>query len=308
MDTTTTRPTREECLAILRIGLEGALVDGQFEDGERQQLSAWPERLRAMGGHAGPPGSVEAAVAALGLPESRRRAFETALGACSADGLRSDAETRFLAHLGRTLGLSLPEIAGTAAIADALATLAPSAGPTGEPTPAATDGDEAILSAAVTCGALGFTAHPVAAMGIIPLQIQLLHRIGRAYGVDLDLAGARKRLWTTGAGLAAQYLEVVAAQLQPGATPPSSRAAGADDPERCWSAAQRAFARTFAIGELARRHYSQGIAASTQATVHGELLAEGMERAARHADVIALKSKEVDVARRLPFVRAQWPR
>jgi hypothetical protein len=304
VDTTTTRPTLEERLAILRIGLEAGLVDGQVEDGERQRLSAWPERLRAIRGRAVAAGSVEAAVAALRLPESRHRAFETALGACSADGLRSDAETRFLAHLGRTLGLSLPEIAGTAAIADALATLAPSAGPTGEATSAASDGDEAILSAAVTCGALGFRAHPVAAMGIIPLQIQLLHRIGRAHGLDVGPAGARKRLLTTGAGLASQYLEVVA-QLEPDGSPPSSLAEGADDPERCWPAAQCAFARTFAIGELARRDYSPGIAASAGAAVLGELLAEGMERAARHADGVARKSGEVDITRLLRLVRAQ---
>jgi hypothetical protein len=49
-------------------------------------------------------------------------AYEVAAGACAADGLRTDAETRFLARLGAALGLSQPEIATVAATADALST------------------------------------------------------------------------------------------------------------------------------------------------------------------------------------------
>jgi hypothetical protein len=50
-------------------------------------------------------------------------AFELAVGVCDADGLRNDAETRFLAELGQLLGLSQPQMAEPAATADALATV-----------------------------------------------------------------------------------------------------------------------------------------------------------------------------------------
>jgi uncharacterized protein (DUF697 family) len=61
--------------------------------------------------------------ARLGSPELRALAFELAVGVIDADGLRNDAESRFLASLGAALRLSDPQMAEPAAIADALATL-----------------------------------------------------------------------------------------------------------------------------------------------------------------------------------------
>ena len=63
------------------------------------------------------------AAAALSSPELKQLAFEVAVGVCDADGLRNEAETRFLAELGQALGLTLPQIAEPAATADALATM-----------------------------------------------------------------------------------------------------------------------------------------------------------------------------------------
>ena len=56
-------------------------------------------------------------------PESRRLAFELAVGVCDVDGLRNEAETRFLAELGNRLGLDQPTIVETAVDADELATM-----------------------------------------------------------------------------------------------------------------------------------------------------------------------------------------
>jgi uncharacterized protein (DUF697 family) len=46
-----------------------------------------------------------------------------------------------------------------------------------------------------------------ASVAIIPLQVKMVYRIGKAYGVELDQGHIREFLATVGVGLTSQYLE-----------------------------------------------------------------------------------------------------
>src|SRR4030095_6547243 len=215
--------------AVMTIALLAAFADGRNEDAERDELRRVAHSLDAslntpvlmqdvLMGRA----SIATASAALTQPDVRRLAFELAVGVCDADGLRNESETRFLAELGRALGLDTPAIAEVAADADELATLplpATSASETAKAvgsTDDAQDLDAVILNAAIVNGALELLPQTIASMAIIPLQLRLVHRIGRAYGVETDATQGRELLATLGVGLAGQYVEQIARRLAGG--------------------------------------------------------------------------------------------
>ena len=115
--------------ATMAIALMAALADGRTDERERAQ---WRRVADALGSELDLAAltdvldrrvSIEGPVAVLATPEARRLAFELAVGVCDADGLRNEAETRFLAELGQRLGLEQPAIVETAIEADRLATL-----------------------------------------------------------------------------------------------------------------------------------------------------------------------------------------
>jgi len=117
--------------ALLTIALLAAFADGSKADAERAEVRRVAESLAtrrstcgAVSGRAAqtPPLS-RAPPRPCPRPELKQLAFELAVGVCDADGLRNEAETRFLAELGQALGLTQPQIAEPAATADALATM-----------------------------------------------------------------------------------------------------------------------------------------------------------------------------------------
>ena len=121
------QPAEKE--SILTIALLSAFADGEQHDSERSEVRRAADALAA---ELNAPElyqrvlmkrtDIDAAASKLQSTEARTLAYEIAVGVCEADGLRNEAETRFLAQLGNTLGLAQPAIAGIAATADALAT------------------------------------------------------------------------------------------------------------------------------------------------------------------------------------------
>ena len=121
------QPAEKE--SILTIALLSAFADGEQNDSERREVRRAADALAA---ELNAPElyqhvlmkrtDIDAAASKLQSAEARTLAYEIAVGVCEADGLRNEAETRFLAQLGNTLGLAQPAIAGIAATADALAT------------------------------------------------------------------------------------------------------------------------------------------------------------------------------------------
>jgi len=305
MDTT-------EQQAIMTIALLAAFADGRNEDRERAEVKRVGEALGPALNAAAlvqdvllGRTSVAAATAQLKTPDTRRLAYELAVGVCDADGLRNEAETLFLADLGRRLGLDRPTIVGTAVDADELATL-PLASAQAQGADAGSDAelDRVILQASILNGALELLPQSIATMTIIPLQMKLVHRIGRAHGVETDKRQISDLLATLGVGLTGQYLEQIGRRLVGGlfgkvaGDLAGALAGGA-------TGAVFSFATTYAIGQVARRYYAGGRTMSAELirSTFSEMLEQGKTLQAKYLPQIRQQAQSLDPARLLQLAR-----
>jgi uncharacterized protein (DUF697 family)/tellurite resistance protein len=272
----------DETRAVLAIALMAAYADGHKADAERDEVRRVAQALGAEAADLNLPAlyqdvllkrvDIARAAAMLSSPESRQLAFELAVGVCDADGLRNDVETKFLADLGAALKLETPHMAEPAAVADALVTL-PLAGPSAapaEPGPvvASTAADPAaldkmIVNASILNGALELLPQSMASMAIIPLQMRLVYRIGKAHGYELDRGHIKDLLAAMGVGLTGQYLEEIGRKLIGGLF---GKVAGrmAGGLARGATGVAFSFATTYALGKVAVRYYAGGRTMSTQ--------------------------------------------
>jgi len=122
--------------------------------------------------------------------------------------------------------------------------------------------DKMILNYAILNGALELLPQSWATVAIIPLQIKMVYRIGKAHGVALDQGHIREFIAAAGVGLGSQYLEQFGRRLLGGLV---GKAAG----RMAGGLAGRAtgvafsFATTYALGQLAKRYYASGRVMST---------------------------------------------
>jgi uncharacterized protein (DUF697 family)/tellurite resistance protein len=307
----------QEQQAVMTIALLAAFADGRNEDQERAELRRVGEALGSSLNMAAlvqdvllRRTSLETAIGAVKSPELRRLAYELAVGVCDADGLRNESETRFLADLGQRLGLDQPTIVGTAVDADELATMPlPAAGSEAGPVVAAVPAaaaelDKAILQASILNGALELLPQSIATMAIIPLQMKLVYKIGRAHGYEADKSQIKDLLATFGVGLTGQYLEQVGRKLLGGLFGKvagglaGSLASGA-------TGAMFSFATTYAIGQVARRYYAGGRVMSTELIqrTFSEMLAQGKVLQAEYLPQIQQRARTLDVAKIVQTVR-----
>ena len=302
--------------AIMAIALMAALADGRTEERERAE---WRRVAGALGGELDLAVllaqvlerrvSLEGLVPVLATPEARRLAFELAVGVCDADGLRNEAETRFLAELGQRLGLDQPAIVETAMTVDQLATqpLPPleSAAAVCPDVQVDSVRDEAIdrliVDASVLNGALELLPQSLASMAIIPLQLRLVHRIGRMYGAEADKTQIRELLTTLGVGITGQYLDQIARRLLRGSLgsgPVAALAGGA-------TGSMLSFATTYAIGHVARRYYAEGRTMSTELLqrAFAELRQKAETLRAQYLPQIEERARSLDPARIVQLVQ-----
>ena len=308
--------------AVATVAVLAAWADGAKHEREREELRRVAESL---GASVNLPAllqdvilgrvRLQDAAARLGTPELRQLAFEIAVGVVDADGLRSEAETRFLAELGQALGLDQPAIAGAAAEADALAVLpvAPpeaSAAPAASPTPARPLVDEAelersILKTAILTGALELLPQNAASLAIIPLQMRLVYRVGAAYGYTLDRDHIKDLLATAGVGLTGQYLETFGRKLVGGLL---GKLGGglAGGLGRTATGAAFSFATTYALGQLARRYYAQGRTMNAQVlrSTYADLFERARSLQASHAPQIEAQARSLRPQDLLSLVRS----
>jgi uncharacterized protein (DUF697 family) len=208
------------------------------------------------------------AVAALGDASQRQLAFEMAVCVVDADGRQTEAEVAFLAELKSVLalgsaansieqeanswfGYDLPPSSAKAAPSMAvsnLQTLSPQAQQAL---------DASVLRFAIVCGALELLPQSWATMAIVPLQLKLVHSVGKAFGVELDQGHIREFLAAAGVGLTSQYVEQFGRKLLGGLLGKYiGKTMG-----KVGSAATGiafSFASTYALGQLARRYYAGG--------------------------------------------------
>lgn len=271
MDTSTQR-------AILNIMIHTALVDGQKSENERAAIRDVAESLAGQAGGAALAGvyqdvllkrvTLSQTIAGLRELEHRQLAYEMAVCVCDADGVQSQAEQVFLASLREALRLADddPAIASAvqadsiaaAAVAAPVATAAFSAAPTRD-----AELDKSILNYSILNGALELLPQSWASMAIIPLQVRMVYKIGKAHGVEMDQGHIKEFIATVGVGLTSQYVEQIGRKLIGGLV---GKAAGKMLGGLTGAATGMAFsfATTYALGQVAKRYYAGGRVMSTE--------------------------------------------
>lgn len=311
--------THDEQKAILSIAILAAFADRHKEDSERAEIRRVAESLSGESDINIAAvyqdvllGKVKLAdaVSGIGAPELRQLAYELAVGVCDADGRRDEAEAAFLAGLASSLGLAADEAARTAETADALAEAPVDeeppvlAGAAGGP-----DGDaldKTILNYAILNGALELLPQSLATMAIIPLQMKMVYRIGKAHGHQLDQGHIKEFLATLGIGLTSQYVEQIGRKLIGGLF---RAAAGkmAGSLGRAATGAAFSFATTYALGQVAHRYYESGrrMDIGLLKQTFSDMLGEGKRLQAEYAPQIADRARTLDAGKVIEMIRAR---
>jgi uncharacterized protein (DUF697 family)/tellurite resistance protein len=309
----------QEQKAVLTIALMAAFADGAKDERERAQLKSIADSL-AAGSGLGLAGlyqdvllkrrSLAETAAALQAQEARQLAYEMAVCVCDADGTHNAAETRFLEELRVALGLDPVQAEAYTGAADALAEV---------PLDEAAEGplvaaqpvqdaklDRMVLNYSILNGALELLPQSLATMAIVPLQMKMVYRIGRAHGYELDRGHIKDLLATLGVGLTSQYVEEFGRKLLGGLLKKvGGGLAGALGRQAAGSA--MSFATTYALGQVAKQYYSGGRSLDVQKlkAAFQSLLGEAQSLRGRYAGQIEQKARTLDVNQLLTLVRQQ---
>lgn len=307
--------TDAEGKAILTISLLAAFADGNKSDLERGQIKRIAEGLTADSSIDVARlyqdvllkrVSVENAAAALGSHEARQLAYEMAVCVCDADGATSAAEQAFLDRLRGVLRLG-GEATRIDEDAQAIATT-PLASPDATPqlasslTPA--ELDKMILNAAILNGALELLPESLSTMAIIPLQMKLVYKVGKAHGFELDRGHIKDFLGTLGVGLTAQYLEEAGRKLLGGLLGKLGGGMLGGLGKQAVSSGM-AFASTYALGHVAKRYYAGGrtISVDMLKQSFNEMLGEARGMQARYLPDMQQKARGLDARSVMDLVR-----
>jgi uncharacterized protein (DUF697 family)/tellurite resistance protein len=313
--------TESEQKAVLTVALLAAFADDRNSPRERAEIQGVFDALPGAGGLnlralyrdvlLERP-SLESVVAALPTPELRQWAFETAVAVCDADGGHSEVEKEFLDRLGAAFGISAATVDAVEREAATLAHAAlPVAAAPAPSTSAAAGTDRAeldsmVLNYAILNGALELLPESLASMAIIPLQMKLVYRVGKAHGYELDRDHVRDLLATLGVGLTSQFLEQFGRKLLGGLLGAVGGKAGRAVGRQAASSAM-SFGTTYALGQVAIAYYGGGRKLDPAAlkAAFSELISRGRELQGRYAGEIEAKAKTVDAQQLLALVRGQ---
>jgi uncharacterized protein (DUF697 family)/tellurite resistance protein len=311
--------------AILSIAMLAAFADGVKDEREREHVKQFAEQLGSsavelMGVYQDvlfKRISLNDAAAALTDEGHRRYAYELAVCVCDSDGVRCSAEDRFLRELRILLSLESDTITAAAEQqADAIAmagVVAPMAMTESQPvvnaetTHVAVDEiaqNKMILNYSIINGALELLPQSWASVAIIPLQIKMVYRIGKAYGHELDQGHIREFLATVGVGLTSQYLEQFGRKLVGGLLGGLLGKTG----KKMGGAATgmvMSFATTYALGQVAIRYYASGRQMSTDLLkqTFTELIEPAKNLQAQYLPQIQDKARSLDASTIMSMVK-----
>jgi uncharacterized protein (DUF697 family)/tellurite resistance protein len=303
--------TESEKRSILTISLMAAFADGAKHERERDEVRRIAEGLATDGLHL--PSlyqdvlmkrvSLPAVVAELKSTEAQHLAYEMAVCVCDADGAQSEVERRFLESL--RAAFKMPAEAGREfdQSAQAMAT-ASIAGP--GPSVDKAGLDKAILDAAILNGALELLPETLSTMAIIPLQMRLVYRIGKAHGYDLDTGHVKDFLATAGVGLTSQYLEQAGRKLLGGVLGSIGGAILGGLGKQAVSSGM-SFASTYALGQVAKRYYAGGrtLSAEMLREAYESVVKEGRALQGEYLPAIREKASTLDAGKVLAMVRGR---
>lgn len=315
--------TPSETRAIVSLSLLAAFVDGEKHERERAEIKRIAEGLSLADGVNLPTlyqdvlmkrVSLASVAGELKSTESKQLAYEMAVCVCDADGTQSDAERMFLADVRSSLGLDASaaqfsqqaeEIAAAvpAPAAGTGAAVAPAA-VAAAPSPDSAELDKSILNASILNGALELLPETLSTMAIIPLQMKLVYRIGKAYGYELDSGHVKDFLATVGVGLTSQYLEQAGRKLLGDLLGKMGGGLLRGLGNQAVSSGM-SFASTYALGHVAKRYYAGGRTLSAQMlkeTFSG-VVQEGKSLQTQYLPAIQEKARTLDAGKVLSLVR-----
>jgi uncharacterized protein (DUF697 family)/tellurite resistance protein len=311
--------TPSETKAILTLSLLAAFVDGEKHERERAEIKRIAEGLSQTDGVNLPTlyqdvlmkrVSMASVAGELQSPESKQLAYEMAVCVCDADGTQSDAERMFLADLRTSLGLDASAAQFSRQAEDIAAVPVAAGGAVAAATPAAVAApdsaelDKSILNAAILNGALELLPETLSTMAIIPLQMKLVYRIGKAHGYELDSGHVKDFLATVGVGLTSQYLEQAGRKLLGGLLGKMGGGLLRGLGNQAVSSGM-SFASTYALGHVAKRYYAGGRTLSTQMLrdSFSNVVQEGKSLQTQYLPAIQEKARTLDAGKVLALVR-----
>lgn len=310
--------------ALLKICLMAAFADGGKDEREREQIKRIADSL-APGDPMDLPGlyqdvllkrnTLEDAAAELDSHEARQFAYEMSVCVCDADGSQTDAEKRFLERLRTALKLDVKPAQAFADLAGEIAdtplesggdALVATAGASAQADVNTAELDRMVLHYAILNGALELLPQSLASMAILPLQMKMVYRIGKAYGYELDRGHIKDFVATLGVGLTGQYLEQMGRKLLGGLFKKvGGGLLGGLGSTATGSAFS--FATTYALGQVAKQYYAGGrtLDVNQLKQVFRSLLDQGQSMQTHYADDIRQKASTIDVRQIAGLVRQQ---
>lgn len=253
--------TTEEIETIIALATLAAISDGLQDEAEQARVVEVARSLgllapetviaQAMSGAL----TIPTLAARLASPEAKRLAHDTATAVCHANGWINPSEGKFLHDLADALQLD------TSANDDVIADINRAVGDhPAEPvtaTVAPSTLDDHILDQAMLTAALELLPDRLANLGILPLQLRLVHHVGQRHGQQMDTQQVTDLVATFGLGAAAQVLEKVVRRTfggLAGGLLGGLLGGGAG----LATGAAVTFASTYALGHAADQYYSQG--------------------------------------------------
>ena len=303
----------QEQKSIVAACIMAAFTDGSQSDVERTQIK------RIMDGFPDAPFDLAAVyqdvlgkkinlawlAGSLQSPEAKSLAYEMAVCVCHADGILSDAERNFLTGLREALALDAQSATAIQQQAEAIAVEAIEVPPV-IPAPSNRDAelDRMILNYAILNGALEIMPQSLATMAIIPLQMRMVHRIGKESGFELGRGHIKDFLATVGVGLTAQVVEGFARTLvRKVARQIGGGLIGGLAGQATGSAFS--FATTYALGQAAKRYYAGGrtLTAAQLQESFTALFQESKLLQNRYSQDIMRRAHSVKMTELLPLIR-----
>lgn len=305
--------------AMLSIVMFAAFADGAKDQTEREHLKQFAQQMGSntldlMGIYQDvllKKITLSDATQALTDEGQRQYAYELAVCVCDSDGTRCEAEDAFLDQLQGLLGLSsdatrhdLSQHADEIAAAGALmpSTSDQAIPPAVNPQPAHLD--KMVLNYAIANGALELLPQSWASVAIIPMQIKMVYRVGKAYGHELDQGHIREFLATVGVGLTSQYIEQFGRKLVGGLLGSVLGKTG-KKVGRAATGMALSFATTYALGQVAIRYYAGGrqMSAALLKQTFSELLEPAKRLQTEYLPQIQQKASTLDASSVMSMVR-----
>ncbi|MBL0173621.1 MAG: TerB family tellurite resistance protein [Gemmatimonadaceae bacterium] len=270
--------TPQDAETIVAIAALAAQADGQQDDAERTRIREMAAGLSladssvvqasTMAASVGDHAALARLTESLSDAQARQTAYDTAVSVCYADGWINPSEAAFLRTLAAALDVDPTKTDRAAVAAQEPLVAAPNAPAAG----AAASGDlpAHILDQAILSAALELLPDRLANLGILPLQLRLVHQIGARHGQQMNASQVKDLAAVFGIGAAAQIMEKVVRNALGGFAGLLGRGALggllggiAGNAAGVAAGASVTFATTYALGHAAEQYYAQGRSLST---------------------------------------------